>query len=842
MKGIAVDRTAPRSPEQNGPIERCGGIVTQMARTMLIDSGLPNELWPYAIDTAVYLLNRLIPIGQTKSPLQQWREALTLPNPVPSLKHVRIWGCLAYRHIPIEDRAKGQKWQHRAKVGHLIGYEGDHGHIYVIWHPETNKIHRTRDAVFHEGRNDYPGPAAGDDLSKPIGPQLPKEPRGPTMVIHRDSRKRNAGKNLPALPPPPDYTTGRIQTIDPDAELQKSIQLQIQGVDDHVQMTGDYTSNLGQTEEVYQSIEMDTPDPLALYADPAFTDAYTEEQPRRISSRSTKGKSPARLGDWQTAQAAVTREPYFNDNELDYGLALFAAPIPHKIKGHDVKIPTRYDQAIQSPQAAHWIAAMEDQIGKLTEKNTWEIVKRPPNVTPLPGKWVYDLKLDANGYISQYRARWVVCGNFQKIGRDFDTVHAPVSTESAIKLVLSLIAIWDLEWEQFDVTAAYLHAALGKRQIYMRQPIGFAVEGDWACQLRQALYGLRQSAYLWHQTFTEVIKKLGFTPLLEDPCVYMKGSRMFILLYVDDGIMAAESHSLLNEIKQGLKKHFGLKELGEPTRFLGCKVTRDRVKRTISLSQEPYIQKILHEAKMTDCRAVDLPMAPGWQPTEGADPINEFAYRQHTGRINWLSVKTRPDLTYGIGRLQSRSKPNTADLSATNEIYRYLKGHPNLAIELGASPNQKLVGYVDSSFQDRENGRSTEAYIFFFGGAPISWSSKAQPIVAPSSTIAEYVAFDGAAKEAMWLKRLTSALGIKDDSPVPIWTDSSNGLDILRKPGYRSTTKWIDNRYHFVKSAVEQGRINFHWISGAGNIADWLTKPLAKAGFEGFRAQVLVTT
>ncbi|WP_243033426.1 hypothetical protein, partial [Vibrio cincinnatiensis] len=84
---------------------------------------------------------------------------------------------------------------------------------------------------------------------------------------------------------------------------QQSIQLQIQGVDDHVQMTGDFTSNLGQTEEVYQTIEMDTPDLIALPAEQAFPAAYTEEQPRRISSRSTKGKSPARLGDWQMAQA-----------------------------------------------------------------------------------------------------------------------------------------------------------------------------------------------------------------------------------------------------------------------------------------------------------------------------------------------------------------------------------------------------------------------------------------------------------------------------------------------------------------------------------------------------------
>ena len=60
--------------------------------------------------------------------------------------------------------------------------------------------------------------------------------------------------------------------------------------------------------------------------------------------------------------------------------------------------------------------AMDDQITKLNKKHTYEIVDRKL----LPGKWVFDTKSDANNFITDWRARWVVCGNYQRPGHDFD--------------------------------------------------------------------------------------------------------------------------------------------------------------------------------------------------------------------------------------------------------------------------------------------------------------------------------------------------------------------------------------------------------------------------------------
>jgi hypothetical protein len=149
-KGTKMRISPPRTSEPNGPVERAQGYIVQTARVLMIDSGLPTYLWPFAVETAVYTIVRLIREDETTSPLQQWRELLNLPNAETTLKHVKVWGCKAYVHIPEEDRVKALKMLPRARVGRLIGYDGDHGHVYKVWMPETGEIKRSRDVTFWE--------------------------------------------------------------------------------------------------------------------------------------------------------------------------------------------------------------------------------------------------------------------------------------------------------------------------------------------------------------------------------------------------------------------------------------------------------------------------------------------------------------------------------------------------------------------------------------------------------------------------------------------------------------------------------------------------------------------
>lgn len=168
-KGMVLEFSAPRCPQQNGNAERAGGVITTKARTMMIHAGIPPQMWPHGIMTAVYLLNRLPSrVLNWMSPIEccnVWKrmrlergesiptdmEALaneTLPVDKPSIKHLKAFGCetiVTDLEIP-----KSKKIQARAYVGYLVGYNSSN--IFKVWVPSKNKVVAARDVTFHENR------------------------------------------------------------------------------------------------------------------------------------------------------------------------------------------------------------------------------------------------------------------------------------------------------------------------------------------------------------------------------------------------------------------------------------------------------------------------------------------------------------------------------------------------------------------------------------------------------------------------------------------------------------------------------------------------------------------
>jgi hypothetical protein len=118
--------------------------------------------------------------------------------------------------------------------------------------------------------------------------------------------------------------------------------------------------------------------------------------------------------------------------------------------------------------------------------------------------------------------------------------------------------------------------------VYMAQPKGSAVKGKehMGCHLRKSIYGLKQASRQWYLKFDETIRSFGFKEN-EDNCIYAKfRSRKFIflILYVDDILLASSHVSLLLETKRFLSSNFGMKDLGEASFVLGIEIHRDRRK------------------------------------------------------------------------------------------------------------------------------------------------------------------------------------------------------------------------------------------------------------------------
>ena len=126
----------------------------------------------------------------------------------------------------------------------------------------------------------------------------------------------------------------------------------------------------------------------------------------------------------------------------------------------------------------------------------------------------------------------------------------------------------------------------------MEQPKGFEVKGkkELVCKLNRSLYGLKQSPRCWYKRFDDYISLIGFIRSLYDPCVYYKqlteGDYIYLLLYVDDMLLAKRDPIKLKEIKAQLSVEFDKKDSRATKKILGIEILRDRNNNELSLTQK----------------------------------------------------------------------------------------------------------------------------------------------------------------------------------------------------------------------------------------------------------------
>jgi hypothetical protein len=157
-------------------------------------------------------------------------------------------------------------------------------------------------------------------------------------------------------------------------------------------------------------------------------------------------------------------------------------------------------------------------------------------------------------------------------------VYATVASNTSLKIFLTLVAILDLECNQYDIITAFLNASIADGvNIYVRQLEGFEDGTSRVCRLRRALYGLRRSPLWWYQTVTQVLVELGFQPLASELCLFKnEQTSALLLLYVDDFCIAAPTQDDIQKAYSLLKDHFDVKELGLVRQFLGFTIIRNR--------------------------------------------------------------------------------------------------------------------------------------------------------------------------------------------------------------------------------------------------------------------------
>ena len=134
------------------------------------------------------------------------------------------------------------------------------------------------------------------------------------------------------------------------------------------------------------------------------------------------------------------------------------------------------------------------------------------------------------------------------------------------------------------------------------------------CKLKKSVYGQKQSPRLWYHKFHTIITSSGFVMNTADECIYHKfsGSKyIFLVLNVDDILLATNDLNLLRDTKKFMSNNFEMKDLGNASYVLGIQIYRDHSKDILGLSQKSYIEKLLQRYNMQDCKPLDTPIAKG---------------------------------------------------------------------------------------------------------------------------------------------------------------------------------------------------------------------------------------
>ena len=242
--------------------------------------------------------------------------------------------------------------------------------------------------------------------------------------------------------------------------------------------------------------------------------------------------------------------------------------------------PETFSQALSFKESDLWYNAMKDELDSMKSNEVWDLVELPQGAKAISCKWVDKTKRDSLGNIKRYKARLVAKGFTQKEGIDYKETFSPVSKKDSLRIILALVAHFDLELQQMDVKMSFLNGDL-EEEVYIKHPEGFSSrEGKHlVCKLKKSIYGLKQASRQWYYKFHGVITSFGFIENSMDQCINHKVSvskTCFLVLYVDDILLATNDRGMMHGVKQFISKNFDMKDMGEASYVIGIKIHRNR--------------------------------------------------------------------------------------------------------------------------------------------------------------------------------------------------------------------------------------------------------------------------
>ncbi|GJU11478.1 putative ribonuclease H-like domain-containing protein [Tanacetum coccineum] len=223
---------------------------------------------------------------------------------------------------------------------------------------------------------------------------------------------------------------------------------------------------------------------------------------------------------------------------------------------------------------------------------------------------------------------------------------------------------------------------------------------------------------------------------------------------------------------------------------------------------------------------------------EEAEDVDRHLYRSMIGSLMYLTA-SRPDIMFAVcACARFQVTPKTSHLHAVKRIFRYLKGQPKLGLWYPRDSPFDLEAFFDSDYARASLDRkSTTGGCQFFSKRLISCQCKKHTIVANSTTKAEYVVAANCRGQVLWIQNQMPDYGYNLMN-TNIYIDNESTICIVKNPVSHSKTKHIEIRHHFIRDSYEKKLIQVIKIHIDKNVADLLTKAFDVSRFNFLIASI----
>jgi hypothetical protein len=545
-------------------------------------------------------------------------------------------------------------------------------------------------------------------------------------------------------------------------------------------------------------------------------------------------------------------------------------------------VPRNDREANQSPEAPRWKAGRDLEWFRLQKEGTFD------------GEWTWDkvhaaypeYKKSDVGFLfyvydfkfsGEHRVRLVFDGSRQAESTYKET-YAPTVRAESVRLFHIFCVEEGLHIGQYDVPQAFLKADID-HDIFVYPPRGQSDFDGQLLKLRRALYGDKQSAYLWFTMMNAFLLSLGFKSSPLDSCFYRRQDAVLIL-YCDD-LRIGASPSVLASLHGSLSEKFSV-TTAPGNRFLGMDVVYDPVPGVLKLSMRNYIETTMERFKDFDLsqgypyrelvgcllwitlnvmgpellRVKDLArLSNSFGAPEYAlalKVLRRVFIRRHHGIVIFRHAAGREIVPSAV---RSREVPGESvevgvdDLGTNiplqdNEITTHsLCQGKALVSDVGLSYTvedseqfdiprlvlpvnlrYRLMAYGDASFAIGESKQSITGFIIYLNGVPLLWGSLKQTVVVDSSCSAEFVAASVTCKQLVHAENMLAFLGFSSQKPYPLYTDSKACFHIASNPSRLGNVRHLQIRYHMVRCYVSLGDVMMCFCITEEMVADLLTK------------------